>query len=247
MIAPPVGYGVAYIDYCQQEFGEAAALSGDKNMQEAYSSGDPYLIMAKQAGRAPPDATKESHPKERAMFKEVVLATQYCMGAQSMAQRLGCSELVAKNLLKLHRQVYSRFWEWIQRRVDRAYLEGYIETVYGWRLQVSSETKSRTVQNFPMQANGVEILRLACCFAHDMGVKICAPVHDALLIEAPLEKLDDAIEKTQTAIRRASEYVLDGFALRTNVEIFRYPDRYHCDGGDDMWRLTFEYLERNGL
>ena len=54
LIKPPPGYGVAYVDWSQQEFGIAAALSGDAAMQAAYRSGDPYLAFAKQAQRSPP-------------------------------------------------------------------------------------------------------------------------------------------------------------------------------------------------
>ena len=50
LIKPPPGYGVAYIDWSQQEFGIAAALSEDTAMMAAYESGDPYLAFAKQAG-----------------------------------------------------------------------------------------------------------------------------------------------------------------------------------------------------
>src|SRR5262249_35377804 len=50
LIKPPEGHGVAYIDYEQQEFGIAAALSGDGQMLDAYRTGDPYLAFAKQAG-----------------------------------------------------------------------------------------------------------------------------------------------------------------------------------------------------
>ena len=38
-------HALAYIDWSQQEFGIAAALSGDTRMQEAYASGDPYLTF----------------------------------------------------------------------------------------------------------------------------------------------------------------------------------------------------------
>jgi hypothetical protein len=62
LIQPHPGYAIAYIDWSQQEFGVAAALSGDKNMMAAYHSGDPYLTFAKQAGAVPLDATKASHP-----------------------------------------------------------------------------------------------------------------------------------------------------------------------------------------
>ena len=83
LIQPPPGHGVAYIDWSQQEFGIAAALSGDANMKAAYHSGDPYLAFAKQAGAAPPDATKGTHKSTREQFKSCVLAVQYGMGGGS--------------------------------------------------------------------------------------------------------------------------------------------------------------------
>lgn len=58
LIKPKPGYGIAYIDWSQQEFGIAAALSGDPLMKAAYLSGDPYLAFAKQAGAVPLEATK---------------------------------------------------------------------------------------------------------------------------------------------------------------------------------------------
>jgi DNA polymerase-1 len=76
LIKPTEGYGLAYIDWSQQEFGGAAALSRDVNMKAAYASGDPYLAFAKQAGAVPPDGTKESHEKERDLFKTCVLGVQ---------------------------------------------------------------------------------------------------------------------------------------------------------------------------
>jgi DNA polymerase-1 len=65
LIKPPPGYGIAQIDWSQQEFGIAAALSGDVAMQDAYRSGDPYLAFGKQAGVIPTDATKKTHGDQR--------------------------------------------------------------------------------------------------------------------------------------------------------------------------------------
>jgi DNA polymerase I len=81
LIQPAPGHGLAYIDWAQQEFGIAAALSGDPLMLEAYRSGDPYLAFAKQAGAVPADATKATHKAARDQFKACVLAVQYGMGA----------------------------------------------------------------------------------------------------------------------------------------------------------------------
>jgi len=89
LIKPEPGSGIAYIDWSQQEFGIAAVLSGDQRMQEAYLSGDPYLEFAKQAKAVPAYATKKSHMVEREQFKACVLAVQYGMGAESLAQRIG--------------------------------------------------------------------------------------------------------------------------------------------------------------
>jgi DNA polymerase-1 len=88
LIKPPPGHGIAYVDWSQQEFGIAAALSGDQTMQVAYRSGDPYLAFAKQAGAVPQDATKATHGPTRELFKQCVLAVQYGMEAQSLAWRI---------------------------------------------------------------------------------------------------------------------------------------------------------------
>ena len=82
LIQPPQGWGVAYLDWCQQEHGIAAVLSGDAAMQAAYLSGDPYLAFAKQAGAVPADATKQTHGAERELFKQCVLARGLRHGSQ---------------------------------------------------------------------------------------------------------------------------------------------------------------------
>ena len=73
LIQPSRGFGLAYIDWEQQEFGIAAALSGDSQMLAAYETGDPYLAFAKQAGAVPKDATKETHATARERFKACAL------------------------------------------------------------------------------------------------------------------------------------------------------------------------------
>jgi DNA polymerase I len=85
LIKPSVDQGLAYIDYSQQEFAIAGVLSGDGALVDAYMSGDPYLAFGKQAGSIPADATKQTHGGQRELFKQCVLAVQYGMGAESLA------------------------------------------------------------------------------------------------------------------------------------------------------------------
>lgn len=238
LIKPPPGYGIAYIDWKQQEFGIAAALSGDLQMQEAYLSGDPYLAFAKQAGAVPPDATKSSHKSEREQYKACVLAVQYGMGADSLAQRIGQPPIVARDLLRLHRETYATFWRWSDGLLDQTMLTGCVSTVFGWPLQLADDPNPRSLSNFPMQANGAEMLRLACCMATEEGIELCAPVHDAVLIAAPLELLDAHVTRMQAIMVEASQIVLNGFALGSDAVVVRYPDRYMDDRGKLMWETV---------
>jgi len=98
--------------------------------------------------------------------------------------------------------------------------------------------KANTVLNYPMQANGAEMLRLACCYATEAGVSVCGPVHDALLIEAKLEDLEEAIAITQQAMSDASSVVLAGFRLRTEVNRILCPERYQDPRGKKVWDMV---------
>jgi hypothetical protein len=235
LIKPPPGHGVAYIDWSQQEFGVAAALSGDANMLAAYESGDPYLAFAKQAGAVPRDATKQSHPAQRDLFKACVLAVQYGMGPDALAARIAQPPVVARDLLRAHQETYRTFWRWSDAAVDHAMSKSSLHTVFGWTIHVGDDSNPRSLRNYPMQGNGAEMLRLACCIGTERGIEICAPVHDAVLICAPLDCLDQHIARMRAAMADASRVVLSGFELGTDVSTVRYPDRYSDKRGVKMW------------
>jgi hypothetical protein len=235
LIKPLPGHAVAYIDWSQQEIGIAAALSGDQGLQAAYQSGDCYLAFAKQAGAVPHDATKVTHGAQRELFKQCMLAVQYGMEWQCLALRTAQPGIVARDLLRAHRQTYRRFWEWSDAAVDQAMLMGVIHTVFGWPLRIGERSNPRSLRNFPMQANAAEMLRVACCLATERGVEVCAPVHDAVLICAPLENIESDIVATRAAMAEASCFVLAGFELNTDVKVTRWPDRYMDPRGREMW------------
>ena len=108
------------------------------------------------------------------------------------------------------------FWRWSDAAVDVAMLSGSLHTVFGWHVHVGENPNPRSLRNFPMQANGAEMLRLACCLATERGIEVCAPVHDAVLICAPLKRLDADIGKMRAIMAEASRVVLGGFELRTD-------------------------------
>jgi DNA polymerase-1 len=245
LIRPEPGYGLAYVDWSQQEFGIAAALSQDPVMQKAYLSGDPYLEFAKLAHAVPEDATRATHEDIRELFKQCVLGVQYGMGEQTLAVRAKTSNLTARELLRAHRRTFRTFWEWSDAALDHAMLHNFLQAAMGWTIHVGVDANPRSLRNFPMQAGGAEMLRLACCFATERGVEVCAPVHDALLVHAPLDRLEDDIRTTQAAMAEASRIVLKGFELSTEVQRVRYPDHYMDQKrGRKMWDKVWTHIDQ---
>jgi DNA polymerase I len=246
LIRPAGGMAVAYVDYEQQEFGIAAALSGDDAMQAAYHSGDPYLSFARQAGAVPEGATRDSHGGERERFKVCALAVQYGMGAESLALKLGECPARGRELLRLHRRAYPRYWAWSDAIRDYAVLRGELRSAFGWAVHVAAGANPRSLRNFPLQANGAEMLRVACCLLTERGVRVCAPVHDAVLVEAPCAEVGGAVADCRRAMAEASEVVLGGFGLRTEAKVVRCPDRYVDGRGRAMWEAVWGLLGGGG-
>jgi hypothetical protein len=216
LIRPPAGYGLAYVDWSAQEIAIAAALSGDEGMINGYISGDPYLAFAKSARLVPPEATKLSHKVERDRCKAVVLGVNYGMAERSLAASTGITELEARYLLRLHRRTYPRFWQWSDEVVATAVFAKEMTTCFGWHRHVGPDANPRSLMNWPMQAHGAEMMRLAAIAATEAGIEVCAPVHDAFLICAPLEYLDERVLQMRQIMGKAASAVT-GFEIRTDA------------------------------
>ena len=243
LIKPTEGRALAYIDWSSQEVYIAAQLSGDPALLDAVLSGDPYLAFAKMAKLVPLDATKQSHKAIRDMCKTCVLGTNYGMQAQSLAIRTGLSVIEAQDLLRRLALTFPVFTAWAEHVVDVAQLTGHLSTVFGWTLRIENVLRTTSLRNFPMQSNGSEMLRLACCLATERGVDVCAPVHDALLVESAADRMDETVAVTQAAMAEASRIVLGGLEVPTEVSLVEWPDRYaDPTRGREMWARAMELL-----
>jgi DNA polymerase I-like protein with 3'-5' exonuclease and polymerase domains len=213
-------------------------------MMAGYLAGGPYLAFAKDAGLVPPDATRATHEAMRERCKVVVLGINYGMGPEAMARQAGITVPEARELLMLHKRTYPVFWRWIQSVLDAAMLTNEIQSVFGWRRQVTPETKPTSLMNFPMQANGAEMMRVAAIAATEAGIEVCAPVHDAFLIAAPLGRLDEQVEAMQAIMAGAGRVITRGLDVRTEAKIVRWPDRYMDERGQAMWDRVMSLLDR---
>lgn len=74
-------------------------------------------------------------------------------------------------------------------------------------------------------------------------MKLCAPIHDAVLIEAPIELIDEHVEIARQAMIWASAMVMGGKTCRVDADIYRYPERYMDEErGAKMWDQVMELI-----
>jgi hypothetical protein len=119
--------------------------------------------------------------------------------------------------------------------LDHTGLELEVGTPFGWVMQCPPGTNPRTIRNFPIQSTAAEILHVACILAERRGLRIVAPVHDALMAEADLDFADEASAALDRVMRDASKVVLRGYALPTDVQLVRSNERFFDDRGVEMW------------
>ncbi len=242
LIKPPIGRSLAYLDWSTQEIAISAALSGDERLLKVLTDGDPYIGFAKLAGLVPPDAIRKDHEAIRDACKSLFLGIGYGMGEKTLAANLGRSDIEARRLLEQYRQAFPARVAWGQQVCDVGTLGGRLETLFGWPIHVHAGTKARTLRNWPMQSNGAEMMRLAACLATERGISLIATAHDALLIEAASDRIEQAMIETKACMNEASRIVLDGMEVKVDHKVVTYPNRFWDKRGVTMFEKVMKLL-----
>ena len=173
-----------------------------------------------------------------------------------MATRINKPVAEAERVLRLHREAYSRFWEWTRNSVETAFLTGQIETPLGWRMQVGDirqgfqvdggwanpGTSETTLQNWPMQATAGDILRVAAAAVVERGHRLVFPLHDALLVECDLAQVEDASRDVAACMEEAASVVLGGFRIPADVEVVRPGENLRGKQGHALWGEVSKHL-----
>jgi DNA polymerase I len=121
-----------------------------------------------------------------------------------------------------------------------------METVFGWPLHISSSPNKRTLYNFPMQANGAEMLRLAACRLCEVGMVPNMLIHDGLLLEVnDKEQITQAID----IMKAAGRDVCNGLEIGVDVDQMleggaRYRDKRPV--AKNMWETMMSALQEIG-
>ena len=115
----------------------------------------------------------------------------------------------------------------------KAFSEGRVASL-DWQMWVSPRANPLSIRNWPIQAAGADILRRACFQLADAGIAVIGGLHDAVLIEVPVENHQQHIAAAEKIMRTASAEVLNGACLRTKVEQLYWSACEEADGRQDM-------------
>ena len=125
-----------------------------------------------------------------------------------MAAKLRCPSHEAATFLASVLKAFPVFTQWSDYQVAAAQCRGSMESPRGWRLDATKVTNPRTLRNWQMQTGGSEMLQAAIVLLMvTHSVRICATMHDAIMVELPLENWRAALDRVRAVMEAVGEIV----------------------------------------
>lgn len=204
-IADP-GESIVSIDYKAQELRVLAALSGDRNMIEAFATGADLHQM-----------TADASGVDRSVGKTVNFAYVYGSGPKNIAETCGISVDKAREVIKGFESTYpavKRLSERLQRDAKR---KGHIVTASGRRIPVDPE-RPYAALNYLIQSTSRDITAAALIRLDNAGLTpyLRLPIHDEVLACVPTEQADELAQQ----IAELMKTPYSGVLIDTDCDVF---------------------------
>ena len=185
-------------DYSQIELRLLAHNSGDEAMCRAFRSGEDFhtLTAARVFHVEPQDVT----PEMRRRAKAVNFGVVYGISPFSLSQDIGVTVAEAKEYMERYFQTYTGVRAYMDRIVEQARADGYVETLMH-RRRALPELKSsnhnlrafgeRVALNMPIQGTAADLMKLAMVRVErrladeGLAAQLIMQVHDELIVECP--------------------------------------------------------------
>ncbi len=220
------GFVIIDADYSQIELRVLAALSGDKNMIDAFNSGvDIHTVTASKVfSVAPENVTNELRSKAKAVNFGIV----YGIGAFSLAKDIKSTRAEADSFIKSYLSLYSSVSNYMDNCISEAKEKGYSETYFKRRRYLPELSSSngllrafgeRVARNMPIQGTAADIIKIAMINVFERlesecpDARLIMQVHDELMAEAPekdAEKVSKIIkEEMENTVNLAVKFSAD--------------------------------------
>ncbi len=196
-------YTLLAADYSQIELRIIAAMSGDKDMQEAFINGtDIHSVTASKVFKVGLDeVTREM----RGQSKMVNFGIIYGISAFGLSQRLNIPRKEAKAIIDNYFEEYPKVREYMNNSVDFAKEHGYVETIMKRRRNLKDINSNNAVVrgyaernaiNAPIQGSAADIIKIAMINIHNKlqeghyKSKMLLQVHDELVFDVHQSEVD---------------------------------------------------------
>ncbi len=190
-------------DYSQIELRIVAAISGDVNMCEAFTTGKDIhtATAAKVFNVEEKDVTKEMRYKAKSVNFGII----YGQGAFGLAENLSISRTEAKEIIDNYKKQFPNIQKYMDDTINFAKENGYVETLMGrkrWLKDINSANftvrgfAERNAINSPIQGTAADMIKLAMIKIHaefnkhNFKSKMLLQVHDELVFDAHKDEIE---------------------------------------------------------
>lgn len=212
-------------DYSQIELRVLAHMSGDEKLIAAYRQAeDIHRITASEVFHVP---FEEVTPLQRRNAKAVNFGIVYGISSFGLSQDLSISRKEAQQYIEKYFETYPGIKGFLDGCVEQAKTRGYSVTMFGRRRPVPELKSSnfmqrsfgeRVAMNAPIQGTAADIIKIAMIRVNErlkrenLNSRLLLQVHDELLIEAPLEEVEQVKKLLEEEMTHAAE-------LKVNLEV----------------------------
>ena len=190
-------------DYSQIELRIVAAISGDVNMCEAFTTGKDIhtATAAKVFNVDEKEVTKEMRYKAKSVNFGII----YGQGAFGLAENLGISRTEAKEIIDNYKKQFPNIQKYMDDTINFAKENGYVETLMGrkrWLKDINSANftvrgfAERNAINSPIQGSAADMIKMAMIKIHhefskqNFKSKMLLQVHDELVFDAHRSEIE---------------------------------------------------------
>lgn len=224
-------------DYSQIELVVLAHLSKDKNLCQAFLTGnDVHKVTASKIFEV---STDEVTPEMRRTAKTINFGVIYGMSAFRLANQLGISRTTAKNFIDSYFATYSGVQDFINSTIEKTEENGFVETISGRRRYIKAINSANKAEkaaaeriaiNTPIQGSAADIVKKAMIKVNAElkqkfpEAKLLLQVHDELIAECP----ENQAEQVAELIKNSMESIITlDIPLKASVEIGKRWGEFH--------------------
>ncbi len=223
------GHRLIAADYSQVELRILAHIAQDDGLLAAFANDEDIHTSTASAVLGVPMAEIDKY--QRRIAKTVNFGLIYGQTAFGLARGTGMSNQEAREFIDTYFEKYPGIKSYIDNTKLMAAEQGYVATLLGRRRDFSNladlkgpqrGAAEREAINMPIQGTAADIMKQAMIDVHQalqhssLQTKILLQVHDELVLEAPEDEVEQAVQLTRDTMAQAFQLQVP---LKVDVEV----------------------------